>query len=351
MKETKQTEIKVEILNIDKRLHKAIVNKYMKLITLDVVLFTVLAIVLGIFTFKGGFHLIPGIFSGLCVLGLIWNLGSLLKIMMKKYGCYLVTVDKVWEENGVYMCRITPDTYGKYDFTGALTIKNYTKKYKDVKAGDKVIVAAGSFSRYIYLFDYEGEQWVTDSFKLAVAENTSYAKARTSDNIYDDVREVSVEGVGKVTFKIKETEDGIEYEHQEGLNDSFFGPHYIIAVAECSIPEERFDDTIAAIEATYRNSSTILESFYSTAIETIASQGIMPPSDKEIDRAYIQEDFIIKEMDVIIYDELLHGKEDIEIHLYGNVEADNGKWLLPDKTFLINISCMSGDVTYEMKDF
>lgn len=351
MVETKQIQTELEVVHVDHGLHTTIVKKFVGLISLDVISFTIFSVVLGVFTFAKGFHIVPGVFFALCVLGLIWNLKSLVAVMLKKYDCYQVTVDKAWEEKGVYLCRITPDTYGKYDFTTDIIIKNYTKKYKDVKAGDKAIVATGRFSRYIYIFDYEEEIMVTQRMNLDVAENPLNTNKKTSGEVYSNIKEEQIEGVGTVYFDIKMTDEGTYYEHQEGLNASMYGPHIIIAVASCNIPEERYDDAIAAIEATYRNSDIILEGFYDMALRTINSEMIMPLEAGEIDKEYLKEQFVIEEMDVSIYNKLQHGRDDIEIALYGNVEVETGEWLLSGKTFLIHINCMTGEVNYELKDF
>ena len=348
---TTKPQLQLDVINVDPVLHTPIVKKFRGLIAPDVISFVIFSVVLTVLTILRGFHIIPVIFLVLCVIGLIWNIKSLVAVMNKKYGCYLVTVDKVWEENGAYLCRITPDTYGKYDFTTEITIKNYTKKYKDVKAGDRVIVAAGKFSRYIYIFGYEGDIQIAETLDMTVTENPLNGEKKSHIKMFEDIREQKIEGVGMVYFGVQSTDEGLYFEHQEGLNDSMFGPHLIISVAGCKIPEHRFDDAVEAIEATYRNSDLILEGFYDMVLRTISSEMIMSLESGEIDKEYIKEQFIIDEMDVSVYDDLLHGRDDIEISLYGNVEVETGRRLLEGKTFLIHINCMTGEVNYELKNF
>ena len=345
----KNMQAEIAVVSVDDKLHKAIVKKFIKLITLDVVGFTILSAVLGFFAVTSGFNIIICVFFILCLIVLLYNLISLLKIILKKYTCCQVVVDKVWEAKGAYLCRITPDAYGGYKFTSEIPIKNYTSNGKDVKVGDKVIVVAGKFSRYIYLFNYEGDILVSERRTINVKECKDCETEQSKYNCYGDIREVLIDGVGIACFRRRETEEGVEYEHQEGLENSFFGPHCIIDVSGCNIPEERFDDVITCIEDTYRKSEEILKGFYDMVKVNIADGTIM--TDVEIDEVYIREAFVIEEMYIRTCDELIHGRNDVEIRFYGNIELDVGKWLLKDKTLLIDINCMSGEVNYELKNF
>lgn len=349
--EIKGTQLQLDVIDVDSSLHATIVKKFRGLIALDVISFTIFIVVLTVLTILKGEHIVPLVFLVVCIIGLLWNIKSLIALMNKKYGCYLVTVARVWEEKGEYLCRITPDTYGKYDFTTEITIKNFTKNYKDVKEGDRVIVAAGNFSRYIYLFDYQGDIKIKQTLDMAVTKNPLNGKKKGSTESLQDIREQVIEGVGNVYFEVKSTDEGLYFEHKEGLDDSMFGPHLIVSVTGCKIPENRFDDAIEAIEATYRNSGVILESFYDMVLRTISSELIISDFDGEINNDYIKEQFIIEEMDVSVYDEFLHGRDDIEIFLYGNIETETGRWLLEGKTFLIHINCSTGEVKFELKNF
>ena len=341
----------IEVIHVDEKLHATILKKFLGLISLDVISFFVFSVVLGVFTFARGFHIVPGIFFAICVIGLLWNLKSLIAVMMKKYECYNVMVDKVWEENGTRLCCITPDAYESYDFTTEITIRNYTKKYSEVKEGDKVIVVAGKFSRYIYIFDYDSAVRAEGKKNITVDKNPLNAKKKTKDKIKQSIHEENLEGIGTVYFKTQKTDDGIIYNHIEGLDESMYGPHMVISVARCSIPEDRLEDAIAAIEATYRNSNLILEGFYDMAVRTIRSDKTIQSGYENIDKTYIKENFVIEELDLSIYDKAQHGRDDVEISLYGKVEAETGEWLLDGKAFLIHINCMSGEVNFELKDF
>jgi len=309
------------------------------------VIFTV---VLTVLTIIKGFHIVPVIFLVVCVIELFWNIKSLLAVLNKKYGCYLVTVDRVWEEGGVCLCRITPDTYGKYDFTTEITIKNFTKNYKDVKAGDRVIVAAGNFSRYIYIFGYEGDIQLSETLNMTVTENPLNSKKKSISEVYGDIRQQEIKGVGTVYFEVQSSSKGVIFQHKKGLDGSMFGPHPVVSISRCRIPENRFKDVIDAIEATYRNENLILEGFYDNALRTINSQMIMSPPSGKMNKDYLREQFIIEEMEVSIYNKQKHGRDDIEISLYGNVETETGEWLIGGKTFLIHINCMTGDVNYQL---
>ncbi len=341
------TQEEIEIINVDDQLHKTIIKKYMQIISFDVIGSLLVSLFFGFFAFKSGFKPVPFIICVIFLAVIFYQLSSLLKIMLKKYQCCRVKVDKVWSDNGVYMCRITPDAFAGNKLTSELTLKNYTKNCKDVKMGDKVIAVVGKFSRYLYIFDYEGDVLVSERRKLNVNDNSPVTAQTDKYHDYDDIREVEVDGVGTVYFDIVvNTEGVIEYQHQKGLDNTLFGPHTIICVSGCNIPEDKFDDTLASIENTFKNSESILEPFYDKILQKLGD-GLIMPTD-EIDKEYLKEALIFDEMCVLVYDKYIDGYDAVVIDFFGFIQDADGDNLIPGKIFMMRINCNTGKTEFDL---
>lgn len=351
MNEIKKNQAELAILNVDEELHKTVVGHFIRLIMLDVVSFTVIAAILGFFIYNSGINLWLGGLLVLCVGVVAWNVGSLVSIIMRKYICCLVTVDKVWEEKGVLMCRVTPDAYDNYDFTGAITVKNHTKDLQNVKEGMQVIVAAGKFSRYIYLFDYTGDRYVTERRSIAVEKNTSFVPSEAYTEKYGlNMFRLEHLYFGELAFEMMENKEyGTWYFLNEGLTNMRFGSLNVWDFSEFVVEEERLEDILGLLEKTYKNSDRVLADIYSIILKDANNQTPRDQSGNEIDIRYIEANFVVEDIVVRVaegYDE-----RGDEIALFIGPYDSDGEELYDGQQFRIGVNCETGEMSCELDYF
>lgn len=351
MPSNKDNQKEIEIINVDDQLHKTIVSRFIHLMMLDVASCTLIAMVCGYFAFRDGFHLLPGVFFAISVFVVLWNVWSVIRIAMRQYTCCYVKVDKLWEEKGVLKCRVTPDVYQNYDFTGDINVKNYTKDLDSVSVGDKVIVVAGNFSRYIYLFNYTGDRYVTERRNIMVTENESFVASREYEEKYHTNRGLYVSPYfGKLVFDIYgNAEDNPVYDLAKGFKETPFGPFEIEEIEEFCVTEENLESVITLLENTYKNSDQILQGLYDLILKTLDEEKLATAYDNEIDVHYIKKCFAIEQVLVRVVEEAYEDND--VIAFYGRLYDKAGEAIFDDRTFRIAISCITSKVTYELDYF
>ena len=71
----------------------------------------------------------------------------------------------------------------------------------------------------------------------------------------------------------------------------------------------------------------------------------------KIDQKFIEENFIIREMDVQAYDEEIDNWDEITVKFFGKLSAQNEGLLLDGRVIMISIHCKANNIKYEVCDF
>lgn len=341
-----QKEKEVAILNIDDKLHKAIVKQFLHMIMLDIVSFTLIAIVLICVTIRYGIHIIALIVLAVSIGVALWNYISLARIIAKKYTCYLVTIDKMWEEKGTIYCRFTPDMYDNYDLTGAINIKNYTKDLDNVKVGEQVIVVVGKLSRYVYLFHYN-DYLVAQRKTITVTTNHTFVPSQEYQDKYNG-EETCIESsyFGKLIFSTYEENGTTIYTLAEGLERVTFGSCYISDVIEFAITEENLEETVASLEQVFRNSEQIYMDLQYMILGELNKANLFDVDVAVMDVNYVKDHFDIEALII----QALGKNCNNEITFYGKLYDDNNDEIFIGKTIKIAIGCDSGNAVFTMEN-
>lgn len=178
-----------------------------------------------------------------------------------------------------------------------------------------------------------------------------YKKTKKYRDKYVTRKEINHPYFGRLIFEIDSNEpdeDGnLIYHLVQGLKETPFDMLSIVnANVIFDVVEDKVEDALFWLEKAYQNAEQTINGFYDMLLKKWEEENVSLPNGNQFDKKFVEENFIIREMDVKVYDELIDNLDEVRIEFFGKLSDGNGDFLFNQNVICIEMNCKANKEEY-----